>query len=226
MAIIIPALPYTLTNGTTADANQVMADLNDIVSGVNTNGAHNGPNSDITSLTGLTTPLAANQGGTGIAAPGSANNILQSNGSGLWQATPLLGVTDGSNAAAGQVGEYLSTIGSITALTTNINSNVAGATLSLPAGDWSVWGSCQFVPSASAIVFALGLSTVSATLPSAGPSGQQVNLSMTGLNTCMLVTAVTRFSSSTTTTIYLVVQANFPSGTCTAQGNIQARRVR
>jgi hypothetical protein len=84
MAIIIPALPYTLTNGTTADANQVMADLNDIVSGVNTNAAHNGPNSDITALTGLTTPLAASQGGTGVAAPGPAGNMLTSNG-GIWQ---------------------------------------------------------------------------------------------------------------------------------------------
>jgi hypothetical protein len=84
MAIIIPALPYTLTNGTTADANQVMADLNDIVSGVNANAAHNGPNSDITSLTGLTTPLTAAQGGTGVGAPGPAGNMLTSNG-GIWQ---------------------------------------------------------------------------------------------------------------------------------------------
>jgi hypothetical protein len=84
MAIIIPALPYTLTNGTTADANQVMADLNDIVTGVNNNAAHNGPNSDITSLTGLTTPLTTAQGGTGVGAPGPAGNMLTSNG-GLWQ---------------------------------------------------------------------------------------------------------------------------------------------
>jgi hypothetical protein len=84
MAIIIPALPYNLTNGTTADANQVMADFNDVVSGVNTNGAHNGPNSDITALTGLTTPLTAAQGGTGVGAPGPAGNMLTSNG-GLWQ---------------------------------------------------------------------------------------------------------------------------------------------
>ena len=33
---IVPALPYQLTNGTTADASQVMADLNAIASGVNT----------------------------------------------------------------------------------------------------------------------------------------------------------------------------------------------
>lgn len=36
---IIPALPYTLTNGQTADATQVMANFNDIVAGTNANAA-------------------------------------------------------------------------------------------------------------------------------------------------------------------------------------------
>lgn len=39
MSTIISSLPYNLTNGTTADATQVMADFNSIVSQVNTNGA-------------------------------------------------------------------------------------------------------------------------------------------------------------------------------------------
>src|SRR6185369_6154773 len=34
---IVGALPFTLTNGTTADATQVMADFNSIVSDVNAN---------------------------------------------------------------------------------------------------------------------------------------------------------------------------------------------
>lgn len=65
MTDIVPALPFTLTNGTTADATQVMANLNDIRDGVNSNAAHSGANSDITSLSGLTTPLSKSQGGTG-----------------------------------------------------------------------------------------------------------------------------------------------------------------
>ena len=36
---IITALPVTLTNGTLADATQVMADFNQIVSNVNANAA-------------------------------------------------------------------------------------------------------------------------------------------------------------------------------------------
>lgn len=46
--------PFTLTNGSTADANQVMANFNSILGCTNTNLAHNGTNNDITSATALT----------------------------------------------------------------------------------------------------------------------------------------------------------------------------
>src|ERR1700761_8830530 len=75
-AQIVPTLPVTLTNGTLADANQVMSDFNTIVTGVNTNAAKNGANSDITSLNALTTPITPVQGGTSVytgADSGSAN---------------------------------------------------------------------------------------------------------------------------------------------------------
>lgn len=62
---IVPSIPFDLQNGTEADATQVMADLNAIVSGVNTNAAANGANADITSLSGLTAALSVSQGGTG-----------------------------------------------------------------------------------------------------------------------------------------------------------------
>lgn len=65
-AQIIPTLPVTLTNGTLADANQVMSNFNTIVTGVNTNGAKNGANSDITALTALTTPLTPAEGGSSV----------------------------------------------------------------------------------------------------------------------------------------------------------------
>lgn len=74
---IFNALPDTLTNGTTADATQVMANFNQLVSNGNANAAHNGANSDITALSGLTTPISGAQGGTllfiGGTSTGSAN---------------------------------------------------------------------------------------------------------------------------------------------------------
>lgn len=61
---IISPLPYTLTNGTTADATQVEANFDQIVANTNANAAARGANSDITSLTGLTTPLGRTYGGS------------------------------------------------------------------------------------------------------------------------------------------------------------------
>lgn len=85
---------FTLTNGTTADANQVMSNFNTIMNCANTNLAHNGANSDITSLTGLSTPLAPGQGGTGVANAGTLTipNNLTTAGSG----TPTLSFPAGA----------------------------------------------------------------------------------------------------------------------------------
>lgn len=72
---IVSALPFTLQNGTTADATQVMADFDSIVDDVNANAAHNGVNADITALTGITTPLTPTQGGSSVYhAAGSGNS--------------------------------------------------------------------------------------------------------------------------------------------------------
>lgn len=70
-AAIIPSIPYNLTNGSLADATQVMGNFNTIVTDANANAAHSGANSDITSLTGLTTPLAPNYGGTPVYVAGT-----------------------------------------------------------------------------------------------------------------------------------------------------------
>lgn len=57
-------LPITLTNGSTADASQVMADFQALVDAFLLVAA-SGANNDITSLSGLTTALSIAQGGTG-----------------------------------------------------------------------------------------------------------------------------------------------------------------
>lgn len=63
---IIGTLPFLLQNGTTADATQVDADFDQIVTDVNTNAAHNGVNTDITALQSLITPLTPTQGGSNV----------------------------------------------------------------------------------------------------------------------------------------------------------------
>ena len=52
--------------------------------------ASSGANSNITSLSGLTTALSASQGGTGLTAPGTAGNVLTSTGS-AWVSSSISG---------------------------------------------------------------------------------------------------------------------------------------
>lgn len=89
---IVGALPYNLTNGTTANATQVMANFNTIVNGANLNAAANGVNSSITQLTGLTTPLTVGQGGTG-------QNTLAAHGVVIGNAASGVNVTGTGTAA-------------------------------------------------------------------------------------------------------------------------------
>ena len=86
--------PYTLTNGQTADANQVMANFNSILNCGNTNLAKNGANSDITSLTGLTTPLSVAQGGTG-STTASVNGVTDKAGTAISAAHMVTGTASG-----------------------------------------------------------------------------------------------------------------------------------
>lgn len=69
-------LPFNLQNGTTADATQVMANYNQLVTCLG-NAAAAGANNDITSLLALTTPITPTQGGSNVyiggTSTGSAN---------------------------------------------------------------------------------------------------------------------------------------------------------
>jgi hypothetical protein len=230
MAIIIPALPYTLTNGTTADANQVMADLNDIVSGVNTNAAHNGPNSDITSLTGLTTPLSIAQGGTGVGVVGAAGTIPVSDGSAFaWSNTvngplSIKGVIDGSNAAAGQVGEYLSFnqpgVGLANGTWTSIGS------VSLSPGDWDAVGFALVTGVSGITTAGLGLGLIANAAPSANTQSQLVIGSGAAVSVWGAPTGTLRYNVTSNTTVQLNIYVAWTSGTPNVVGLLRARRVR
>jgi hypothetical protein len=226
MAVIIPALPYTLTNGTTADANQVMADLNDIVSGVNTNAAHNGPNSDITSLTGLTTPLSTAQGGTNVGVVGAINSLFTSDGTNGYWNIGIKGVVDGSNAAAGQIGEYISAA-QPTGQTLTSGTGLNLTSISLTAGDWNIDAVVTYNMSAGGTTYADTWINPPNTLVASAPGYAAVGSSNGTLGGPLtLNVAPTRLSITTTTTVNLTVRASFTGPTVTAAGTLYARRVR
>lgn len=140
----------------------------------------------------------------------------------------LVGVTNASLAAAGQVGEVISaSITSAQSMTTATTMNVGSITLT--AGDWDVDGQVVFTPSAAPTALAAGVNTTSATLPAgntATGSLQQLQLAFTSAAVQNLVTGRAVVNVSSSTTCYLVARGTFASGTLTATGYISARRRR
>src|SRR5215467_13701817 len=66
------------------------------------------------------------------------------------------GVTDGSEAAAGDIGEYMSATSGIVSLANTVTANLA--TLNLTAGDWDVTGAVTFSASAGThLSFGIGI---------------------------------------------------------------------
>jgi hypothetical protein len=137
----------------------------------------------------------------------------------------LQGTKTNDNAVAGWMGEYIaSTItGPGISLTNSVAANVTS--ISLTAGDWDVEGCIAITPSATASSGQGWVNAASATPPANGINGNIY----TGVSFGVLWIAnvgTRRFSFAATTTVYLSTVAVFASGTCTAYGEIRARRVR
>lgn len=183
---------------------------------------------------GFTTPLAipvpVSQGGTGVTtSTGTGSVVLNNNPN-------LIGTSTNDNAAAGSIGEFVSSIvpiGSAVALTSGIVANVTS--ISLTAGDWDVWGEVFFTGNTSTSYgLPLGaISLTSATLPTL-PAVNSSSIRMVasgsltpGANgTPQLPLAPARILIASTTTVYLITSVSFTVSTFSAYGKICARRVR
>jgi hypothetical protein len=139
------------------------------------------------------------------------------------------GVTDGSNAPAGFVGEYVKT-GPITTgvLTSGVAANITSMVLT--PGDWEVYATVGPNPAGTTVIigYVAEISTVSAsfTPPEAG-SGVVNDFSTYGAGLAsLLALSPARVNITVSTTIYLVVEVVFITSTCTATGFMKARRIR
>lgn len=144
----------------------------------------------------------------------------------------IIGVVSGNAAAAGHVGEVISSavaVGSAVSLTTATAANVTS--ISLTPGDWDVSADINFTATGATTAAGAsvvgGISTTSATLPT---DGTEVNDLVGGLTTTTFKTgnSLSRkvVNVSVNTTVYLVGIATFSAGTVGAYGAIVARRVR
>lgn len=150
------------------------------------------------------------------------------------------GVTNGAGAGAGVVGQVIcaqvtnggSPAGCATnsstpvSMTNNVAVNITS--ISLPAGDWDVWGSCWSNPAGTTItnVISCWTSTTSATNPTAPNFGSQgyVTTSTTAGALNMAFAGYQFLNLSATTTVFLSSNIQFTTSTLTAYGFIAARR--
>ena len=139
------------------------------------------------------------------------------------QTSGIVGTTTNNNANAGSIGEYVTATGAGVALTNNVPAN--GTSISLTAGDWDVDGLGMVDSSGGSVVGGVlfSLSTTSATLSTPRTA---LLASLVTNGSAYLPCPTVRVSVASTTTVYLVVQASFASGSATGNGIIRARRVR
>lgn len=139
------------------------------------------------------------------------------------------GAPGGSAATAGNVGEVISSnVTTPISLVSTIQTNITSITLT--AGDWDVQGETWvLVGTGGATGIHGAISNVTASIPGASA----LNTSRMTINTTFNPSANETFqlkpcrvNVSVSTIYYLVCLVVFPSGACTATGNIWARRAR
>lgn len=170
------------------------------------------------------------------------NSLLAYVSTGPIGPVPLAGVTDGSNAAAGNVGEYIANVvpfASGVSLTSGTPAQLA--TITLSAGDWDVTGEVFFAAPATRVIdFYVGfISNVNTgTFPGTSVPGdgfdygqvQTDDSHATGGTSAEPYTInglTTRVNITSPLTLYLMGEATFTgSGTVTGYGALRARRRR
>jgi len=144
----------------------------------------------------------------------------------------IIGTTTNNNAAAGIVGEYISStvlVGSAVTFGTGSAGNVTS--ISLTAGDWDVWGTIAFLinPATNTTYLSGWINTTSATQPTSPGNGALSVFQIpwtTGSSGQIFPVGQTRLSLASTTTVYLSGVAVFSTNSLAGYGFIGARRVR
>jgi hypothetical protein len=141
------------------------------------------------------------------------------------------GVTDGSSAAAGYVGQLLSANTALTNIASNTVAN--GATITLTPGDWEVYGNATFNFSGVSCAAGDFLGAAISLTASVLPDGQRQIVLIPALTTITQSPAYSfviprvRFNVTVNTAVYLVVQApTTTAGTMQYSSIISANRIR
>jgi hypothetical protein len=174
-----------------------------------------------TPTTGYVLTWSGSQWAPAAAAGGGAPTTNPSGGQNNY--APLAGTTAGTNAPAGQIGEFMTANGSITMSNGNYQ-NVTSVTLT--AGDWDCWATFSIGGSTNYSSIACGLSTTSASLGAYPGTVQWGGSSTYSPTEWVNSTAAIRFNISSSTVVYAVSFGSYSSGTSSAAATIYARRMR
>lgn len=147
----------------------------------------------------------------------------------------IVGSTTNDAAAAGSVGEYVSSpvaLVSAVALTNGIAATVTS--IPLTAGDWDVDIQGYFTGGATTVFFygLVSISSVTNTLDTTIGKYSYIFGQASGTPFASLTTQVSnnivpyRISLASPSTIYFVAQSAFTTSTCSAYGIVRARRIR
>lgn len=176
-------------------------------------------------MTGCRTPQIGTGSGTFVSIGADNLHRITGNVAYGWTFAPPVATLAAYAGNKGGVGNYLTATGG-GPVTTVTAANAA--TLTLPPGDWDVHGVVKFTASGGAAPTALlaGLSTTTGAFSGAPDAGgqQSISAAFTANTANSLTTSTTRLNLTIATTVYLVAQANFPSGSVSAAGFIGARQ--
>ncbi len=141
------------------------------------------------------------------------------------------GTATNDNAAAGQIGEYISAsvaVGSALSMASDVAKTIAS--ISLTAGDWDVSANVAMNPAGTTIPVYITCSisltnNTNAAAPNGGGYAQIFLVATAGAPNTVQVGTM-RLSLAATTTVFLVAQFGFATSTCSGYGFIGARRAR
>ena len=224
-------------SGSTGTGSFVGSSAPTIVNGIWQSPTINSPSGTVLTVSSTGTPVnqfvmtaSPTTAAPVLSAAGTDTNILlQINGKGT-SGLGLQGTSTNSNAVAGNVGEFVDS-GAVSG-TYTVSTTVYNVTsISLTAGDWDVYGSCQMIPSTfNTNNYSGGINTTSATIPANGLLSKFIiainGTGPTGLGD-NIQKCFSRISISSTTTVYLCSQAQWAGGSApTYSCQLAARRVR
>lgn len=145
------------------------------------------------------------------------------------QTNGIVGTTTNNSVNAGGVGEYVSSeVASAGSVSMTSSTNINITSISLTAGDWDVFAIGKGNTAGSAVIswVRCSVSETSATYNDGHSFANESTQNSINIGAPAFGIPPKRYLLSTTTTLYLTLQAGYTPGTVGGYGRLSARRIR